>query len=148
MRRLASPALAALLTCAATALAAPPPHWTVGEDAVRDGLTGLEWQRDHSPSRMALDAARGWCRSLSLAGHADWRLPTAKELNSIVDVRRHAPAVDAELFALPEDAPQFWTDTPVLEWALSQVVVDLHEGALVRASTGMGAAWARCVRHR
>ena len=34
--------------------------------------------------------ALAYCESLTLAGHADWRLPSAKELQSIVDYT-HAP---------------------------------------------------------
>src|SRR6185369_11151068 len=51
-----------------------------------DAKTGLEWQRDISdvaPMRWA--DALAYCEKLRLAGACDWRLPSVKELLTIVD---------------------------------------------------------------
>jgi len=50
-----------------------------------DYETRLIWQDDASVGREKMDfaQARGYCRSLSLAGHHDWRLPNVNELQRL-----------------------------------------------------------------
>ncbi len=62
-------------------------------DSMRDAKTGLVWQ-DTSESvkikkRKTWDAAKTYCAKLTLAGKSDWRLPSIKELQTIVDNRYH-----------------------------------------------------------
>lgn len=46
-----------------------------------------------------------------LCGHADWRMPTIQELNTIVDQGRERPAIDPVYFPnTPETV--FWSSTP------------------------------------
>lgn len=40
-----------------------------------------------------------------------WRLPTRAELESIIDLSRHYPAIDLEKFPDTKSAP-YWTGTP------------------------------------
>lgn len=56
-----------------------------GDDTISDKATGLTWQKDDSGSAMSWDSAISYCESSSVAGHSDWRLPNAKELQSILD---------------------------------------------------------------
>ncbi|CAK0763599.1 conserved exported hypothetical protein [Gammaproteobacteria bacterium] len=54
----------------------------------------------------ALDAAR----NSSLAGHSDWRLPTYKELASLVDYSQSGPAINSTYF--PNTPSEwYWTST-------------------------------------
>lgn len=46
-----------------------------------------------------------------LCGAYDWRLPTVKELESIVDFGRSGPAIDAQFFPHTPDS-YFWSSTP------------------------------------
>jgi prepilin-type N-terminal cleavage/methylation domain-containing protein len=51
-----------------------------------------------------------------LCGHSDWRVPTLKELNSIVDKTKSYPAANSTFFKWPTAANQpntFWTNTGV-----------------------------------
>ena len=50
----------------------------------KDPKTGLEWQCE-SPEEMTWNEALGYAKSLSLDGKNDWRLPTAAELETLLD---------------------------------------------------------------
>jgi len=55
---------------------------------ISDHATGLMWQQNDSGSGMVWADALAYCQNLTLAGYGDWRLPDAKELQSIVDYTR------------------------------------------------------------
>ncbi|MFC1747229.1 DUF1566 domain-containing protein [Pseudomonadota bacterium] len=57
------------------------------DQTVSDAATGLMWQQDDSSSS-DWDNAVSTCEASSTASHTDWRLPNAKELQSIVDYTR------------------------------------------------------------
>jgi len=59
-----------------------------GDGTVTDLATGLMWMQGDSDSGMTWPAALDYAENLVLAGHDDWRVPTAKELQSIVDYTR------------------------------------------------------------
>ncbi len=68
-----------------------------GDGTITDAATGLMWMQDDSGSFSVGDYQDGslnweqslaWCESLDYAGYTDWRLPDAKELQSIVDYTR------------------------------------------------------------
>jgi hypothetical protein len=86
------------------------PRYTVDGDTVHDSRTGLIWTRSTLPGgrRNWADAqtAAGAC---ALGGFSDWRLPTIRELLSIVDYERASPAID-QVFEC-EDS-WYWTGTP------------------------------------
>ncbi len=67
------------------------------DGTVSDRATGLMWMqvdsghlkaRPHGDGRMDWPQALAWAAQLKHAGYADWRLPNAKELQSIVDYTR------------------------------------------------------------
>ncbi len=49
-----------------------------------DQKTGLEWEYE-SPGEMSWNDALEYAKSLSLDGKDDWRLPTAAELETLLD---------------------------------------------------------------
>jgi hypothetical protein len=66
-----------------------------GDGTVTDSATGLMWSRDDSGKGMDWKSALEWAQQKNrenYLGHNDWRLPDAKELQSIVDYSR-APSV-------------------------------------------------------
>ncbi len=94
----------------------------------RDGTitaeaTGLTWMKTDSEFGMDCQAALDYAENLTLAGHSDWRLPNAKELQSIVDYARSpdttgTAAIDPIFSATPitnesgqKDFAQYWTST-------------------------------------
>jgi len=60
-----------------------PRYQDNGDGTVSDLVTGLMWQADPG-EKMSYDQAVGGAPSLSLAGYSDWRLPTIKELYSLI----------------------------------------------------------------
>jgi hypothetical protein len=73
-----------------------------------DPETGLEWQC-HSPGRMNWFAANSYARSLSLNGKHDWRLPTARELETLLDRTVYRPVMKEEIPF--RDTLSYWSST-------------------------------------
>jgi len=81
-----------------------------GDGTVSDTCTGLMWQKDTpdlsgngtagNEDRLTWQGALKYCDGLSLGGHDDWRLPSIRELLSIVDYSRSDPAIDPILGAV------------------------------------------------
>ena len=76
---------------------------------VTDTSTGLTWQKASS-SGNTWEQALAYCESLNLGGHTDWRLPTIKELRSLVDYSQYGPAINTMYF--PDTVSSFyWSST-------------------------------------
>ncbi len=106
-----------------------------GDGTITDRATGLIWAQDDSGTGMDWEAALAWVASLNderYLGHDDWRLPDAKELQSLVDYSRSpdttgSPAIDPVFHstAITNEAgqldyPFYWTSTTHLRdgaWA-------------------------------
>lgn len=66
-----------------------------GDGTITDSATGLMWMRDDSgffnagdDGALNWEQALNWAESIEYAGYSDWRLPSAKEFQSIVDYTR------------------------------------------------------------
>ena len=94
-----------------------------GDGTITDTATGLMWMKADSGSTMNWEDALSYSESLDYAGYDDWRLPNAKELQSIVDYSRAPDAQDPSrrsaaidpVFDLTETESWFWTGTTLLE---------------------------------
>ena len=95
-------------------------------DSVADSSTGLVWQRAAATDRAWLDALT-YCNGLVLDGADDWRLPNYKELWTIVDMSRTAPAIDLAVFP-GTPSLSFWTSSPVGDNRATVYVVDFIDG--------------------
>jgi hypothetical protein len=91
---------------------APLGRYTVRDGTVRDNSTQLTWQQTLDSTATSEAGAENYCATLPLAG-GRFRLPTVRELRTILDVTRVAPAIDPNAFP---DTPtaSFWTSTPYL----------------------------------
>jgi len=101
-----------------------------GDGTITDRATGLMWMQEDSRDGMNWEDALAWAEDLELAGYDDWRLPNAKELQSIVDYTRApdatesaavGPAID-DVFSISnigtEEEPEYpfyWTGTTHLD---------------------------------
>jgi len=125
-----------------------------GDGTVTDRATGLTWMQVDSGSlkagrgkdgRMDWQEALAWAEGLTYAGQSDWRLPNAKELQSLVDYERCPDATDSAaidpLFKVSEirneagkkDYPSYWTGTTHASQA--------HGSAAVYVAFGRSLGW-------
>jgi hypothetical protein len=117
----ASAATAALVAMIATAVAlsargaAPPGQYNYTDDGntVYDRRTQLTWQRIVSPQVYSWDGANKICAQLALGDPSlPWRLPTKKELESLIDRRTNGPSIDALAFPNTPHDKYFWSSSP------------------------------------
>ncbi len=69
-----------------------------GDGTITDDATGLTWSQADSGEGMDWPTALAWVQRLNeeeYLGHDDWRLPDAKELQSIVDYGRGPDSTDS-----------------------------------------------------
>jgi len=139
-----------------------PPSYTLnGDGTTTDNVTGLIWQS--SPNGMYYNwykasgtphatynpgGAVDVCGNLSLAGYTDWRLPTDKELLSIVDYENAQPAIDQAFFPGTVFDFPYWTsmtyaNDSIYAWAVffrdGQVNINDKNGSFLPG-------YVRCVR--
>ena len=81
-----------------------------GNDTVTDPKTNLMWQQNSVAKKMNWQEALSYCESLFLGGHQDWRLPTARELLSIVDYREPYTVIESTFFKYGTP-PDYWSST-------------------------------------
>lgn len=70
--------------------ASPMRYRDNGDGSVSDLNTGLAWQKEPG-AKLTWSEARAGASAFRLAGHADWRLPTIKELYSLMDFSGSTP---------------------------------------------------------
>jgi hypothetical protein len=148
--------LVSVLAARATGADAPPCRYTIpGDGTVIDTKTKLVWEQAEGDATGSLDwpAAKQFCATLRLGGPEHWRLPTIKELFTLVDVSAEfmtTPryfAIDEGVFATPSNA--LWSSTPepgtaatgkAFAWAL------YFDGSTQPVDTSMFGLGVRCVR--
>jgi hypothetical protein len=59
-----------------------------GDGTITDEATGLTWMKADSGKGLDWPTALEYAEGMEFAGHSDWRLPNAKELQSIIDYTR------------------------------------------------------------
>jgi hypothetical protein len=102
-----------------------------GDGTVTDRLTGLMWAKaaDLGGDKTWNEAVDS-CGALELAGHADWRLPSINELESLVDCGRFEPAVPSDHpFEEVQDA-RYWSSTTYANDKGMAWFVDMTAGGL------------------
>ena len=90
------------------------------EKTVIDENLGIEWQQIIPTEGYNWDNAAKYCEELNYGGHDDWRVPTIKELFSIVDISTNH-AIDTTYFPDTPTGSYFWSSSNVSSgrhWAL------------------------------
>ena len=109
------------------AAGAPPRRYTVSTDTVLDTKTALTWQRNVVATTYTWAGAATYCQNFNLGGMV-WRLPTVKELQSLVDIRAVSPpAIDTVAFP-NTPANYFWSSSPYAANTSFAWVVDFNGG--------------------
>ena len=83
----------------------------VSDQIIIDPTTELQWSRTFA-DRMNWKAAKKFAADCRIGGYDDWRVPTRKELLTLVDDTQFNPAANAELFPDMESS-WYWTSTPL-----------------------------------
>jgi hypothetical protein len=156
-------ARAIALASAAAVFAILPAHATAPTDqygafnrdnvVIYDQKTQLTWERGVAPTPMNQTSAASYCATLVLDGGGGWRLPTYKELLTLVDEE----AFDNDFNGAPEtkaiDLAAFPANPPGYFWSSSLVVGQSGKAWAVDFSSGEGVtqndqsfASVRCVR--
>lgn len=88
---------------------APSDQYDVSNGTVFDKKSQLTWEQNPSNQTYTWNEAMAHCLNLQLVG-SGWRVPSMKELQSIVDETRVDPAIDVTAF--PNTAlVRYWTST-------------------------------------
>lgn len=101
------------------------------DGTISDLATGLMWMKSDSgdlgAGAMDWDDSLAWCENLEYAGYNDWKLPSVKEMQSILDYTRSPDATGSAAIspvfnvssitneAGNPDYPYFWTSTTHLD---------------------------------
>ncbi len=121
-----------------------------GDGTITDNNTGLMWQKQDAGTEKSLSQTTSYCKSLSLGGYSDWRIPGIMELMSIVDYSTYQPSINSTYF--PNTKADYWSDTPTADtepcigpctnnwWQ-----VNFYNGQ-VRLFASQYSEYARCVR--
>lgn len=133
-----------------------PTNYTDNKNGtITDNYTGLVWKKCTqgmtgndckigSPSLRLWAKARTECDDLVFAGKSDWRMPTLKELQSIVHTGVYNPAINRDYFLNTSDYP-YWTSTSPAEYPASKFTVIFSDGSVYFRDSNNFAA-TRCVR--
>jgi hypothetical protein len=116
-----------------------------GDGTVTDTATGLMWQQGQSPSTLTWEAALTYSEGLPLAGYEDWRMPTAKELQSIVDYSRWCPAIDTTFFPGTVSS-YYWSSTTLARYTSVAWLVNSYYGHLFPGHYKSSSYYVRAVR--
>ena len=123
--------------CVAGELETLDPQFALMDSIAIDNGTELVWRRD-------VQAASSQAEAMAACAAIDsdpFRLPTLKELLTIVDDTKTSPAIDEAIFAVG-DSPMFWTSTTTDQ---IERLVDFTQGTTAEASPS-DSYTVRCVR--
>ena len=103
-----------------------------GDGTITDNATGLMWMQNDGGAGLNWEEALDWVETrnaVNFLGYSDWRLPNAKELQSIVDYTRSpdttaSAAIDPVFNATSitneagqSDYPYYWSNTTHANWS-------------------------------
>ena len=84
-----------------------------GNGTVYDTKSKLTWQRTVSSTTYTWADAKTYCAGVGASlGGTGWRLPTLKELQTIVDYSQSIPSIDSTAFP-STPAAWFWSSSPL-----------------------------------
>jgi hypothetical protein len=126
----------------------------LSDEQARDEYTGLIWQRGDSREYLSWVEAVKYCEALDIDGES-WRLPSIRELATLVDEATVSPAINREVFpdtiGKSRSNDWYWASHEAVggsaAWAINfdDGFTGFNAGA-EGAWNGFTAGYARCVR--
>jgi hypothetical protein len=137
-----------------------------GDGTVTDKITSIVWMQKAGKDKITWEEAIQYCEDLQFAGHKNWKLPSNKEMTSLVDLRKQKPAIDTNVFQDVDYKAYYWSRTPETRDAarnlMSETTVQPEDVQINNANENawaqsfmLGASWraprrmkafARCMR--
>lgn len=105
-----------------------PTYFNNNDGTITDTVTGLIWQ-ELDGGEMKIENAIIYCDTLNLAGYSNWRLPTAQESFSILNMQNVNPAINATYF--PNSGADYW-------WTAERQANDSNKIWCTNAGGGIG----------
>jgi len=132
--------------------AAPDGHYVItagsgaGNGTVYDSKSKLTWQQTVSSAKYSWTEAKSYCAGVGATlGGTGWRVPTIKELLSIVDFSQGGPAVDRNAFPSTPSG-EFWSSSPKAHSSSYAWLVHFGSGGDVYDGSVSSTFSVRCVR--
>ncbi len=127
-------------------------------DIVIDNTTGLEWEDNESiekqwvldenyngnDSNTSGDTATTYCEEFNLGNYEDWRLPSVKELQTIINSGETASAANNGIFT-NIISTFYWTSTSYFDFPHAAFMIDFYAGQ-VTTNAKSNERYTRCVR--
>jgi hypothetical protein len=121
-------------------------EFCVSADTVAHLKTGLQWQRVVPSQAYNWADAKAYCSGLSLGGQTGWRLPTIKELETVVD-RSVDSCPKTNVTAFPDTPCEvFYSSSPYAHDSPSALGVDFSSGDTDGTDNAGHLRRVRCVR--
>ena len=122
-----------------------------GDGTVKDLNTGMMWQQGdgQNSSGRTWQEACNYCEHLVFPeqnGYSDWRLPTRRELISLLNFGLSEPAIDKNFFPDCRTFPSYWSNEASNYWAANQAWVVSFSNGLVSSGYKDRDSLVRCVR--
>jgi hypothetical protein len=128
---------------------APARRYTAAGGVVNDTMTKLAWQQLVGAQRYSFDDAKVYCEGLNLKG-TGWRVPTIKELETIVD---DATGIDPVFLpttdpSYPPDSTRgsYWSSTRMVAYDSEAWLVSFSAGGAPGPAYTLLTHYVRCVR--
>ena len=118
-----------IMVCILIACSVMMAEFVKKDDTVLDTKSKLVWQDNSAveSKEMLFSEANLYCKQLSLAGYNNWRLPTLRELQNIVDLKRHDPAISRTFEYTGRG--NHWSSTPYVDDSIRGWAVDFKSGS-------------------
>ncbi|MFO1344522.1 MAG: DUF1566 domain-containing protein [Burkholderiales bacterium] len=126
-----------------------------GDGTVTDQKTNLMWKKcsegqvgvgcSGAPSFQPWQTALTSASNSNFGGRGDWRLPSVKELESLIETGCHSPAINTARFPTAPNS-EYWTSTSVLDNSANAWIVRFEFGVIDFDVSKSDAKYVRLVR--
>lgn len=124
-----------------------PTYRDNGDGTISDLNTGLMWQKADSQNNTGRNwsSAKNYCDTSTTGNHLDWRLPSERELFSLVDFGRSDPAINPTYF--PDCLASFyWSNDTASLYGMSSAWGVYFDDGTTQDTSQTESNYVRCVR--